>query len=297
MLSNHRQIWRFLTGVVPVVLFIGMGFGAFPQRHYAQENRIVKVGIYIDNAPLASVNATTDELVGFEVALMESIAHEADFSIEWMRLETTDTNTVFEMIRRGDIDVAMSTIPIPKTWVAGVEFSNPYFRVRQADDYVFYVMGIRERTLRDLINPALDTLLMNGDYAQLYSVYFGEAMPAHFLTVPIVTLDRADPASVAMYYVDRAFIGDEEMIRPLLCDDLMLPSDETMAILSAFSIDLSEVYVDVRRQGDSATVLFYGTLTLDDGIASVRLDITAIAPQPLYLSRQDGLWQICVLSL
>jgi len=85
---------------------------------------VIRVGVFPDPCPFECAGAD-GELVGFDIDLMQAIAQEAGFEIEF--LQTRDWEAIFRAVDEGEFDVVISSATILEEREQWVNFSDPYF--------------------------------------------------------------------------------------------------------------------------------------------------------------------------
>jgi glutamine transport system permease protein len=88
---------------------------------------IVKVGTNAEYPPFEFVNDDGD-IVGFDIELMNAIAAEADFEVEWVN---TRWDGIFVALASGEFDCVISAATITEERKETVDFSDPYFNAGQ----------------------------------------------------------------------------------------------------------------------------------------------------------------------
>ncbi|WP_158542658.1 basic amino acid ABC transporter substrate-binding protein [Phytoactinopolyspora halophila] len=91
------------------------------------EEGTLRVGSDIDFPPFEMVE--DDEIVGFDVDLMEEIADRLGVEVEWV---DTPFDTIFTQLAAGDFDAIISGITITEDRQQTVDFSDPYFESIQS---------------------------------------------------------------------------------------------------------------------------------------------------------------------
>ncbi len=127
---------------------------------------VVKVGLNAEYPPFEFVDESGN-IVGFDVSLMDAIAAEAGFEIEWIN---TRFDTIFVALQSGEFDAVSSAATITEEREEMVDFSNPYFNagqmiaVREADatsvtttdDLAGLRVGVQSGTTGDLAATEMD---------------------------------------------------------------------------------------------------------------------------------------------
>ena len=130
MRQQARVRWAALAVVLVVSsLLAGCGGAATPAAPPTvgppPQVGTVKVGVAPDWEPWESLDKGTQQLAGFDIDLMKTIAKEAGFQVEFVQVP-------FDKLLGGvgnDYDVAIGALSINDTRLATVAFSNPYQNV------------------------------------------------------------------------------------------------------------------------------------------------------------------------
>ncbi|KAB2860618.1 MAG: transporter substrate-binding domain-containing protein, partial [Anaerolineae bacterium] len=91
------------------------------------EGQTIKVGTNAEYPPFESVDEE-DNIIGFDVELMDAIAADAGFEIEWVN---TKWDGIFTALASGEFDAVISAATITPEREEEVDFSNPYFLAGQ----------------------------------------------------------------------------------------------------------------------------------------------------------------------
>lgn len=91
------------------------------------EGETITVGTNAEYPPFESVDEN-GELVGFDIALMNAIAEDAGFEIEWVN---TRWEGIFVALSEGEFDAVISAATITEEREEIVDFSTPYFNAGQ----------------------------------------------------------------------------------------------------------------------------------------------------------------------
>jgi Ca-activated chloride channel family protein len=93
-------------------------------QQQSDDGGVIRVGVFPDPCPFECAGAD-GELVGFDIDLMQAIAHEAGFDIEFV--QTRDWEAIFRAVDEGKFDVVISSATILEEREQWVNFSDPYF--------------------------------------------------------------------------------------------------------------------------------------------------------------------------
>jgi len=89
----------------------------------------IVVGTQVPYPPFEDINATTDELEGIDMEIMEYIADKLNVTIEY---RTMDFDPLFAAVQTGQIDCAISSITITAERDEINDFTVPYYVANQA---------------------------------------------------------------------------------------------------------------------------------------------------------------------
>ncbi|PJF43859.1 MAG: basic amino acid ABC transporter substrate-binding protein [Phototrophicales bacterium] len=127
---------RLLLTFTILILAIGIAFpvAAANQPQQASEGRaqvvgeVIRVGTDAAYPPFEELNED-GEFVGFDIDLMEAIAEDAGFEIEWIN---APFDTIFTALAEGEFDAVISAATITEEREEIVDFSEPYFVASQS---------------------------------------------------------------------------------------------------------------------------------------------------------------------
>ncbi len=107
----------------------GYGAGAAPETEVGMESEfgVVTVGMNAEYPPFEYVDEDGN-IVGFDVDLMNAIAEQAGFDIEFVN---TRWDGIFVALQSGEFDVVASAATITEEREEIIDFSNPYFNAGQ----------------------------------------------------------------------------------------------------------------------------------------------------------------------
>jgi len=107
-----------------VILFVF--FAAIPV--VAQDDAIVVIGTNAEYPPFESVD-DDDNIIGFDIELMNAIAEDAGLEIEYVN---TRWDGIFVALAEGEFDAVISAATITEEREEIVDFSDPYFNAGQS---------------------------------------------------------------------------------------------------------------------------------------------------------------------
>jgi len=94
-----------------------------------QDRGTIIVGTQVPYPPFENINATTDELEGIDIEIMEYIAAKLGVDIDWRSM---DFDPLFAAVQTGQIDCAISSITITDARDLINDFTVPYYIANQA---------------------------------------------------------------------------------------------------------------------------------------------------------------------
>lgn len=92
------------------------------------EGKVLRVGTNPDYPPMQLIDSESGEIVGYEVDLMEAVAQQAGYQVDWVSVEWKG---IFGALERGDIDAIMSAATITEERQKKYNFSDPYHTISQ----------------------------------------------------------------------------------------------------------------------------------------------------------------------
>lgn len=187
------------------------------------EGQTIKVGTNAEYPPFESVDEE-DNIIGFDVELMNAIAADAGFEIEWVN---TKWDGIFTALASGEFDAVISAATITPEREEEVDFSNPYFLAGQ-------IISVRAADAENVATP--------DDLAGLrVGVQTGTTGDTYATETPGVEVVRFDEATLAFQA-----LGNEEI-------DAVIVDAPTSADIIANNPDLNLTTV-----GETLTDEFYG---------------------------------------
>ncbi|OPX67212.1 MAG: cystine transporter subunit [Methanomassiliicoccales archaeon PtaB.Bin215] len=94
-----------------------------------QQRGSIIVGTQVPYPPFENINATTDELEGIDIEIMEYVAAKLNVTIQWTPMAF---DPLFAAVQTGQIDCAISAITITAERDLMNDFSMPYYVANQA---------------------------------------------------------------------------------------------------------------------------------------------------------------------
>lgn len=86
------------------------------------------VGTDAEYPPMQFIDEESGEIAGFEIDLMEAIAREGGFEVQWRDIPWAD---IFETLQQGGIDMIISSVTITEERREAFGFSEPYYEISQ----------------------------------------------------------------------------------------------------------------------------------------------------------------------
>ena len=87
------------------------------------------VGSCLDYSPFEYFTAGSTTPTGFDVEIMDAIAHQLGLTVTWKK---SDFNTIFTSLAAGQFDAVAAASTIKPERLQVVDFSDPYFNARQS---------------------------------------------------------------------------------------------------------------------------------------------------------------------
>ncbi|HUT27932.1 MAG TPA: ABC transporter substrate-binding protein [Methanomassiliicoccales archaeon] len=94
-----------------------------------QDRGTIIVGTQVPYPPFENINATTDELEGIDIEIMQYIAAKLGVEIDWRPM---DFDPLFAAVQTGQLDCAISSITITAARDVINDFTVPYYVANQA---------------------------------------------------------------------------------------------------------------------------------------------------------------------
>lgn len=122
---------RIFVLLMLAIMALGMVFPAMannqptsqPSRVSQVEGMVIRIGTDAAYPPFEEIDEDGD-FVGFDIDLMEAIAEDAGFEIEWIN---APFDTIFTALAEGEFDAVISAATITEERGEIVDFSDPYF--------------------------------------------------------------------------------------------------------------------------------------------------------------------------
>jgi polar amino acid transport system substrate-binding protein len=133
MFKNARAILPLLTALTILVLALGACAApaatpaAAPADGAPAAKIKVKIGTNAEYRPFEFVDENTN-IVGFDVDLLNALAEEAGFELEWVN---TKWDGIFVALASGEFDAVASAVTITEERSQAVDFTDPYFNAGQ----------------------------------------------------------------------------------------------------------------------------------------------------------------------
>lgn len=133
--KNMMIIAAAVVIVVALVAVVVLGGFLNPEEEYdnaldrIQSRGKIVVGTQVPYPPFENINATTDELEGIDIEIMEYVAAKLNVTIQW---KTMDFDPLFAAVQTGQLDCAISSITITAARDEINDFSSPYYVANQA---------------------------------------------------------------------------------------------------------------------------------------------------------------------
>lgn len=132
---NMMIIAAVVVIVLALVAVVVLGGFLNPEEEYdnaldrIQSRGKIVVGTQVPYPPFENINATTDELEGIDIEIMEYVAAKLNVTIQWKPM---DFDPLFAAVQTGQLDCAISSITITADRDLINDFSIPYYVANQA---------------------------------------------------------------------------------------------------------------------------------------------------------------------
>ena len=133
--KNMMIIAAVVVIVVALVAVVVLGGFLNPEEEYdnaldrIQSKGKLVVGTQVPYPPFENINATTDELEGIDIEIMQYVAAKLNVTIQW---RTMDFDPLFAAVQTGQLDCAISSITITEARDEVNDFTIPYYVANQA---------------------------------------------------------------------------------------------------------------------------------------------------------------------
>lgn len=118
-MKNFKKVTAFI-----LVLIMVFSFSACGQDKAAEEEVVYKVAMEPTFPPFDTTDSETGELSGFDVDMMEAIAEDQGFKIEWTNM---GFGGLIPALQAGNIDIIASGMNASEDRREKVDFSNTYY--------------------------------------------------------------------------------------------------------------------------------------------------------------------------
>ncbi len=222
-----KKLFILLTVALLLVMALPVAATSQPTAERATRSQVegqtIKVGTNAEYPPFESVDEQGN-IIGFDVELMDAIAADAGFEIEWVN---TKWDGIFTALASGEFDAVISAATITPEREEEVDFSNPYFLAGQ-------IISVRAADAENVATP--DDLA-----GKRVGVQTGTTGDTFATEIPGVEVVRFDEATLAFQA-----LGNEEI-------DAVIVDAPTSVDIIANNPDLNLVTV-----GEALTDEFYG---------------------------------------
>lgn len=138
----------------------------------ADEVLKIKIGTSADYPPYESIDSKTGEIVGFDIDLMNAIAKEAGFEVEYV---SVDFNRIFPGLENDEYDAIISALTITDERKEHYDFSDSYITItadkskKGSEDTENYGIAVKKgnKEILDLINKGLKEVMEDDFVDQL----------------------------------------------------------------------------------------------------------------------------------
>ena len=120
---KKKQLFALLLALVMIMSFVACGNSGTEEQEEAT-GTVYKVAMEPTFPPFDTINAETQELEGFDVDLMNAIAEDQGFEIEWVNM---GFDGLIPALQAGNIDVIASGMNASDERREKVDFSTTYY--------------------------------------------------------------------------------------------------------------------------------------------------------------------------
>lgn len=129
--------------------------------------KVYRVAVDTSFSPFCSVDSQGNA-VGFEIDLLNAIAKEKGFTVEYCPVGYPEA---LEELESGDVDAAMAAIVPTDELSEKFDFSDMYYN----NEYALAVEKGKDSAFIEIFNEGLSELRSNGRYKAMYAKYFGDS--------------------------------------------------------------------------------------------------------------------------
>lgn len=130
-MRNKRVLLLLVAGILVFTMALPVAAATQPTPNTSKplqvEGEVIRVGTELGYPPF-EFRDEEDNLVGFDIALMEALAEDAGFEVEWIE---APWDTIFTNLAAGDFDAVVGAATITEEREEIVDFSDPYFYAGQ----------------------------------------------------------------------------------------------------------------------------------------------------------------------
>ncbi|XXG93542.1 basic amino acid ABC transporter substrate-binding protein [Neisseria sp. Ec49-e6-T10] len=136
-------------------LSLAIGLGGCSEKKATEQNTQNAEGASSDKVYRVAMNAafapfqwvrTDGKIIGFEIDLVDAMAKEGNFKVEYVN---TPWDTLFATLPSGDNDILSSAITITEDRKQAMDFSEPYFEIKQV---ILVPKGKNVQSIEDIKN-------------------------------------------------------------------------------------------------------------------------------------------------
>lgn len=257
---------------------------------------------------LAETVTGADDLVGLRVGVQlgttgDQLASEME-GVEVVRFD--EITLAFQALGTGDVDAIINDGPTSADIIA----NNPDLEAvivgePLSDEFYGIAVNPEKPEVLDALNLALENVIASGQYAEMFTEWFGTEPPEMFMPeTETVEVDFTDPESVVaglfMTFFSEPTVDD---LLAFACegaeDSPLFPDETTLASYKGITADLSKLTLTVDEEGNVATVTFGGELGLvvegsEPTFMPVDTLLGSLGITEIRLEKnEDGEWRVC----
>ena len=201
-----KQIW---AGIAAVALTTAMGTAA------DLGGRILKIGSDTTYPPMEMIDPDTQEIVGFDVDVMNAICERISCKAEFV---TTAWDGIFAALSQGEFDLVVSGVSITEERMKSMDFSDSYLVVSQAillrvEDEGLTVEDFKQGRFLSAqtatTNAQLAEDLVGRENVRLYDTFGAAILALQNADVDGVVIDGTSGAAYEQQFAGELTIGIE----------------------------------------------------------------------------------------
>jgi polar amino acid transport system substrate-binding protein len=118
---ENRKYWIPIGGIFLLLILVSLGFLLFGKQK-------IRVATDASWPPFESKDPSSQEIVGFDIDLMDAVAKKANLEVEYVPM---GFDQIMSELAECKVDAAISLIAVTEKRKASMLFSDPYFQLGQ----------------------------------------------------------------------------------------------------------------------------------------------------------------------